>query len=165
MPFKSSCGKLVPRLSLLLLAVCLPLLWSQSSSEHLTVGQLRKVVGKRNDAVQTHIPVTIQAGFHVNSNTPSEDYLIPLKVTWTSLGALEGAQVTFPKPSMEKFDFSDKPLSVYMGSIELTASFKVSAKAAAGPGIAVGKLMYQACSTKACYKPTTVEIDVPYQVQ
>jgi hypothetical protein len=145
--------------------LCLPLLWPQSSSERLTVGQPQKVAGKRNAAVQTKIPVSILAGFHVNSNTPSDEYLIPLTVTWTSLGALEGGQVTFPKPSQEKYEFADKPLSVFTGNIELTASFKVSANAPAGPGIAAGKLRYQACNNRACFPPKTVEISVPYQVQ
>jgi hypothetical protein len=139
--------------------------WPQSASERLTVGQPHKVVGKRNDAVQTRIPVSILEGYHVNSNTPSDEYLIPLTVTWTSLGALEGAKVTFPKPSSEKYEFADKPLSVFTGNIELTANFKVSATAAAGPGIASGKLKYQACSNKACFPPKVIEISVPYQVQ
>ena len=145
--------------------VCLPLAWPQSSSERLTVGQPAKVAGKRNAAVQTRIPLSILAGFHINSNTPSDEYLIPLTLTWTSLGALEGGQVTFPKASSEKYDFSDKPLSVYTGNIELTASFKVSANAPAGPGVAAGKVRYQACNNKACFPPKTVDVNVPYQVQ
>lgn len=143
--------------------LCLPLLWSQSGKDHLTVGQLQKVVGKRNDAVQTKIPVSIQAGFHVNSNTPTDDYLIPLKVTWTSLGALEGAQVSFPKPSTAKV--GDEALSVFTGNIDLTVKFKVSAKAPAGPGVAAGTLSYQACNDRACFPPKKIEINVPYQVQ
>lgn len=148
---------------LLSLAGCLSLLWPQSNSERVTVGQPRKVVGKRNDPVETRISVAILEGYHVNSNTPSEEYLIPLKVTWTSLGALEGGQVTFPKP--EKLTVGDIPLSVFTGNIDLKVSFKVSAKAASGPGIASGKLGYQACNNKACFPPKTVEISVPYQVQ
>jgi hypothetical protein len=145
---------------------CLPLLlWPQSASERLTVGPPRKVVGKRNDTVQTRIPVSILEGYHVNSNTPSEDYLIPLTVTWTSLGALASPKVIFPKPSSEKYEFSEKPLSVFTGDIALTASFKVSPTAAAGPGIASGKLRYQACNNRACFPPKTVDINVPYQVQ
>ena len=73
--------------------------------------------------MQSKIPVTVKEGYHVNSNTPSEEYLIPLKLTWTSTGALEGGTVTYPKPQLEKFDFSDgKPISVYMGNIELVTS-------------------------------------------
>ena len=39
---------------------------------------------------------------HVNSNKPSEEYLIPLKLTWASTGALEAGEVVYPKPSLEK---------------------------------------------------------------
>jgi hypothetical protein len=146
--------------------LCLPALWPQSpSNERLTVGQAQKVAGKRNETVHTKIPISVLAGYHVNSNKPSDDYLIPLSLTWSALGALEGGQVTYPKPALEKYEFSDKPLSVYTGNFDLSVSFKVSASAAAGPGVAVGKLRYQACSNKACFQPKTVEVAVPYSVQ
>jgi hypothetical protein len=125
-------------------------------------------VGKRGAAVQAKIPVTVKDGYHVNSNKPSESYLIPLSLTWTATGALEGGTVAYPKPLMQAFDFSDPPgtpLSVYMGNIDLTASFKIAPNAPAGPGIATGKLKYQACSNKACYPPKTVDVNVPYSVQ
>jgi hypothetical protein len=121
------------------------------------------VTGKRNEAVTTKIPVTIAPGFHVNSNTPSDEYLIPLKVTWTSLGALQGGQVTFPKS--EKISVGDKPLSVFTGKIDLAVSFKVAPAAPAGPGVASGKLGYQACNSTTCFPPKSIEITVPYQVQ
>src|ERR1035441_184129 len=77
---KNYCTRLLGRTLLLSLAACLSLLWPQSNSERVTVGQPQKVVGKRSDSVETRIPVAILEGFHVNSNTPSEEYLIPLKV-------------------------------------------------------------------------------------
>jgi DsbC/DsbD-like thiol-disulfide interchange protein len=160
---KSSCGRIPLRLSLLSLALCLPLLWPQSGKDHLSVGQLQKVVGKRSDAVQTKIPVSIEPGFHVNSNTPSDDYLIPLKVAWGSLGALEGAQVSFPKPTTAKV--GDESLSVFTGNIDLLVSFKVAAKAPAGPGVATGTLSYQACNDRACFPPKKIALNIPYQVQ
>ena len=123
------------------------------------------MAGARNAAVQAKIPVTVRTGYHVNSNTPSEEYLIPLKLTWTETGALEGGAIVYPKPSMEKYEFTEKPLSVFTGNFDLVANFKVAANAPAGPGVAVGKLRYQACSNKACYQPKTIEIAVPYQVQ
>ena len=143
---------------------CLPSLFGQSSG-YLAVGDPQKVVGKRNAVVQVKIPVTVKEGYHVNSNQPSEEYLIPLKLTWTATGALEGGAVTYPKPESEKYEFSEKPLSVYTGNFELMANFKVGATAAAGPGAASGKLKYQACSSKACFPPKTVDVTVSYLVQ
>ena len=154
----------LPRLPLLAALLCLPSLFAQSSG-YLTVGQPQKVAGKRNAAVQAKIPVSVRPGYHVNSNTPSEEYLIPLKLTWTSTGAIEGGSVTYPKPSLEKYEFAEKPLSVFTGDFELVVSFKVAAKAPAGPGAAVGKLRYQACNDRACFPPKTVDVTVPYQIQ
>ena len=144
--------------------VCLPVL-AQSTKQYLTVGELPKVAGKRSASVQVKIPVSVQAGFHVNSNTPSDEYLIPLKVTWKSTGALEGGQITYPKPSLEKYEFAEKPLSVFTGDFSVVANFKVAANAPAGPGVAVGQLRYQACNDRACFPPRTIEISLPYQVQ
>lgn len=131
----------------------------------MTAGEPRKVAGKRNDSVQSKIPCSVQAGFHVNSSTPAEDYLIPLKLTWTNTGALEPGAVIYPEPKMERYAFSDKPLSVLTGNFDLTVNFKVAANAPAGAGIAAGKLRYQACNDRACYSPKSIDIAIPYQIQ
>jgi hypothetical protein len=149
---------------LLLALLCLPCLLAQGSG-YLTVGEPSKVAGKRNASVESKIPVTVLPGYHVNSNKPSEEFLIPLKLTWTSTGALQPGTVVYPKPSLEKYEFAEKPLSVLTGSFDLVANFKVAPNASAGPGAAVGKLRYQACNNRACFAPKTLEVTIPYQIQ
>jgi len=161
MALKSYCK--LPYRPLLTAMVCLPLL--AQSSGYLRLGDLPKVIGKRGAAVQAKIPLAVRPGFHVNSNTPSDEYLIPLKLTWKATGALEGGQIAYPKPSLEKYEFSEKPLSVFTGNFDVVANFKVAANAPAGPGAAVGQLRYQACSDRACFPPKTIEVAIPYQVQ
>jgi thiol:disulfide interchange protein DsbD len=138
---------------------------SAQSSGHLKVGEPANISAARGSSVEAKIPVTVDAGFHVNSNHPSEDYLIPLSLKWTSLGALEGGEVGYPPSKAEKYDFSEKPLSVFSGSFSLTARFKVAATAPPGPGVATGKLRYQACNSNTCFPPKTVDVNVTYQVQ
>ena len=130
----------------------------------LSVAPPQKVVAKRGASAQAKISVELQPGYHVNSNTPSEDYLIPLKLTWTP-AALEPAGTVYPKPKMEKYQFSEKPLSVFTGNFELVSSFKIPAAAQRGPGILLGKLRYQACNNNACFPPKTLEVRLPYEVQ
>lgn len=129
------------------------------------MGEPQKVAGQRKAAIVSRIPCTVQTGFHVNSDTPTYDYLIPLKLTWTSTGALTPGEVTYPKPSMEKYAFTEKPLSVVTGKFDLIAHFKVAPNAPGGPGMATGKLKYQACNDRACFPPKTVDIAIPYQIQ
>jgi thiol:disulfide interchange protein DsbD len=135
------------------------------SSGHMKTGQLQAVSGKRGAMVEAKIPLAVDPGFHVNSNTPSDETLIPLSVTWKSTGALEGGKVTYPKPSMEKYPFLDKPLSVFTGSFDVIAHFKVAQNAPAGPGAAVGAVKYQACNSNTCFPPKTIELTLPYSVQ
>ena len=86
---------------------------------------------KAGATAQIKLTAELRAGYHCNSNTPSDDYLIPLKLTWTA-APLEVAGVDYPKPQMEKYSFSDKPLSVYTGNFDLVTRFKVPASAPAG---------------------------------
>jgi len=130
----------------------------------LSVAPPAKVAVKRGAAAQARVKVTLQPGYHVNSNTPAEDYLIPLRLTWEK-GPVQAGPVTYPKPHMEKYSFSEKPLSVFTGDFELTTSLKAAPNTPAGPGILLGKLRYQACNDKACFPPKTVEVRLPYQVQ
>src|SRR6185369_13625997 len=101
MAFKNYCK--LPQRPLLTALLCLPLL--AQSSGYLSVAETAKVSGQRNASVQAKIPVVVKSGYHVNSNVPSEEYLIPLKLTWKSTGALEAGQVTYPKPTVERYPF------------------------------------------------------------
>jgi hypothetical protein len=130
----------------------------------LSVAPPEKIVVKRDAPAEARLRVSLQPGYHVNSNTPSEDYLIPLKLTWAP-GGLEPGAVVYPKPQLEKYEFSPKPISVLTGNFELACKFKTAPGASAGPGILTGKLRYQACNSKACFPPKTVEIKLPYQIQ
>ena len=151
-------------LTLLLPLLCLPFLQAQSSG-YLTVGQTSTVSGKRNASVEARIPVSVQPGFHVNGDKPSEEYLIPLKLTWTATGALQPGAIIYPKATQEKYEFAEKPLLVLTGNFDIVASFKVAGNASAGPGSAAGKLTYQACNNRACFQPKTVDVKVNYRIQ
>jgi hypothetical protein len=144
--------------------LCLPCLLAQGSG-YLIVGEPSKVAGKRNATVQSKIPVTVLPGYHVNSNKPSEEFLIPLKLTWKLPGALQPGTVVYPKPTLEKYAFAEKPLSVFTGNFDLVVNFKVAPDASAGPGAALGELRYQACNDRACFQPKTLKVTIPYQIQ
>ena len=123
-----------------------------------------KVVGKRGGAIEAKISIQLRDGYHVNSNTPGDDYLIPLRLTW-SAAPLAAAETTYPKPQLEKYEFSEKPLSVFSGDFDLHSRFQVPAGAPAGPNVLLGKLRYQACNARACLPPKTVEVRLPVEIR
>lgn len=130
----------------------------------LTVAPPRTLAAKRGTMAEARIAVELRNGYHVNSNTPSEEYLIPLRLTWTA-APLETTEVIYPKPKLEKYDFADKPLSVFSGGFKILTRFKVPAHSTAGAAVLVGKLRYQACTSSMCLPPKTVEVRLPVDVR
>ncbi|MBL8179692.1 MAG: hypothetical protein JNK48_33750 [Bryobacterales bacterium] len=129
----------------------------------LTIAAPPKLQAKKNTTVTAKLEVQLRNGYHVNSNTPSDDYLIPLRLTWTAAPlAMKG--VAYPKPKMEKYEFSEKPLSVFTGDFNLVTTFQVPASAAPGMQVISGKIRYQACTHKECFPPKTVEVKLPVDI-
>lgn len=124
----------------------------------------QKVTGKRGGAVEAKVTATLQPVYHVNSNTPNDDYLIPLRLTWEA-GPLGSPRVSYPKPELQNYSFSSKPVSVFSGAFEIRTQFTVAQNAPRGPGILLGKLRYQACNNSSCLPPRTLEIRLPYNIQ
>ena len=124
---------------------------------------MEKARVKRNDEFTAKTTIQVKSGFHVNSNAPDDEYLIPLKLTWT--GPLQAEQVVFPKPEKVSSGFSPKPLSVFTGTFEIDTRFKVPANAPDGPNVATGKLRYQACNDKECLRPQTIDVNLSLDIR
>jgi hypothetical protein len=128
----------------------------------LTVEPPPSITIKRGGAASVKIKVHVKPGFHCNTNTPSDDYLIPLRLTFVaSPNGVESSGVTYPKGKDEKYSFSAKPLNVYSGEFEISASFKAAPDAKKGSTNIAGKLRYQACNDTMCFAPKTIEVQVP----
>jgi hypothetical protein len=149
--------------NLLLLAAIAPA-WPQFSSSVATVAPPDPVIIKTGAKAAAKIHVRLQAGYHTNSNTPSDEYLIPLRLTWEAAPLVAGT-VTYPKPHLEKYAFSEKPLSVITGDFDLVTEFTAPNSAPKGSHTITGKLRYQACSDKACLPPRTIEVRLPVEIR
>jgi DsbC/DsbD-like thiol-disulfide interchange protein len=147
----------------LLLPSCIFLLSAQTSPQ-LAVTPPEQITVKRGASATVKVTAALSDGFHLNSHTPAEDFLIPLTLKWTP-GPVVPGEVAYPKPQMVKVPFQEKPLSVLTGKFELSTPFKVPADAPVGPTTVTGKLRYQACNDKSCFPPKTLDVKVPVEVQ
>jgi len=129
----------------------------------LTVAAAAPVRAKVGGTVDAKLQLDVLNGYHVQSNTPSDPYLIALKLTWNP-GTLDSTGVSYPKPQMEKYSFSDKPLSVFSGNFEVATKFKVPANAIPGPTAVTGKLRYQACNDSMCLPPKTIDVKLQVDI-
>jgi hypothetical protein len=108
---------------------------------------------------QVELHFRVAQGLHINSHTPSDNYLIP---TTFSIPDGAGARLdaaNYPAGTMISLPIDPKTrLSVYTGEFEITARIV----AAAGSHAVQARLRYQACDQNQCLPPKT--ITVPIQI-
>ena len=98
----------------------------------------------------------VKAGWHVNSHTPKEDFLIPTEIRIKPAAGLVFAPVRYPKHKETKFSFSDQPLAVYEGRTVFLVSGTADAKAAPGSRTLTAVISYQPCNDNQCLPPAEV---------
>src|ERR1700691_1675585 len=74
----------------------------------------------RGQTFEAAVVVEITKGFHMNSNKPSEDYLIPTPITPHPPDGIRVVDTIYPEGQPKTFTFSPKkPLSVYTDTVTL----------------------------------------------
>jgi uncharacterized protein YyaL (SSP411 family) len=112
----------------------------------------------RPGAVATpSVRLRLKDGWHINSSTPSLEYLIPTRIQVIDAGGATVDGIDYPPGHEVKLAFAEERLSVYEGEVVIRARLRVARQAAEGPLAVVARLTYQACSDKACLPPETVE--------
>jgi len=119
----------------------------------------------RGTEFQAAIVVDIARGYHMNSNKPTDPYLIPTTLKAEMPAGIELRDTIYPAGKMEKFAFSpDKPLNVYTGSVTLRLKLAAQAGVALGATTVPVTLRYQACNDSACLPPVKVPVSVKFEV-
>jgi thiol:disulfide interchange protein DsbD len=99
----------------------------------------------------------VRAGWHVNSHTPNEDYLIPTQVSLESAPGLSLSAPKYPVHRDVKFAFSEKPLAVYEGRVFFLFDGIVDAAAPPGTRTLKARVEFQPCNDQQCLPPAQVK--------
>jgi|SRR5579872_356798 len=118
----------------------------------------------RGRAFQVAIVAKISPNFHINAHVPSEDYLIPTKVTAELAPGVFLVETTYPRGVMRAFQFSKTPLRVYEGSFTVMMKLRTSGTAPIGPQKLALTLAYQACNQEACLPPTKIPVTADLEI-
>lgn len=102
------------------------------------------------------LEVNVAEGWHINSDKPYDEYLIPTSLTIVENPNFRLKKVAYPKPHDYKFSFSESPLSVWEGTIYKGALIEVDSNTIPGNYSLVVELQYQACNEMSCQAPTTL---------
>ena len=108
-------------------------------------------------SVRIELHFRVQDGFHVNSNTPKSDYLLPTRVEFGQVEGVKAAPAEYSPGTAYSFSFEpNEKLDVYTGAFTV----KLPVVATAGEHKLTGTLRYQACDHAACYPPKTLPVEV-----
>jgi Disulphide bond corrector protein DsbC len=119
----------------------------------------------REREFQVAVQAEIARGFHVNSHTPSDPYLIPTTLTPNLPAGIRLAGAIYPEGQLKEFPFSPgKPLSVYAGSVTIRLKLSADASAPLGATTIPMTLRYQACNDASCLPPVNIPVSVPLEV-
>lgn len=100
--------------------------------------------------------VTIDPGWHIQAHQPRDEFLIPTVLTVEPPAGVKAGAVTYPKPVEHTLSFSEEPLLLYEGTVEMSAPLTGD-----GAGAVKAKLRFQACDASTCLPPKTLELQAP----
>lgn len=106
------------------------------------------------------VTVDVQDGWHVNSNAPLEDYLIPTQVRLELPSGWGAPTAEYPPHRLAAFAFSEGPVAVLEGRFEVSVTVTRGADATPVARLQ-GMVEAQACNDRLCLAPA----EVPFSVE
>ncbi len=106
----------------------------------------------------------IEEGWHINSNTPTHDYLIGTALELQPKEGVILADLTYPHGEDVKFAFSDEALNVYEGTVPVFLTLRISDKLSTGLDTLHARLRVQACNDQICLSPSTINVAIPIEI-
>lgn len=139
------------------------LLGSKSPSVNLLPTGLTSVVDGK--AGQAELRFRISPGFHINSNTPNSEFLIPTVLKLDAPTDIVVGKINYPDGQDRSFPFApNEKLSVYSGEFAVRVLVRPLHNVVPGKYMFRGQLRYQACDNAACYPPKNLPVQFEVKV-
>ena len=110
------------------------------------------------------IIATVKKGFHIQSNQPIVDNLIPTTIRIDSTDQIIPGKFNFPSSKKFKLHGTNDFLEVYDGKFEITATLEIKRTAKRGLYQLKAVLRYQACDEKICFFPKSIAFTIPVEI-
>ena len=119
----------------------------------------------RGKATSVELRFQVGSGFHINSNKPAAEYLIPTALKLDVPTDIVVGKISYPVGEEMSFAFApEEKLSVYSGEFKLIVQVRPLASVLPGKYEIRGRLRYQACDKAACYPPKQLALDFEVKV-
>ncbi len=148
-------------LCLLLLATSLPAQAPGTVQPSVMMARVQPIQLNAGESRRVELDFRVSSPFHINSNKPHSNLLIPTTLKLVAPKPMEIASIEYPAGDDQTFPFSpNEKLSVYSGDFTLWVVVKAPPFLKGGGNFPVGgELYYQACDKNACYPPKKLAVD------
>ena len=107
----------------------------------------------------------INPGFHINSNKPKSEFLIPTVLKLDAPTDIVVGKLTYPEGEEMSFPFApNEKLSVYSGEFSVGVLVRPLHNVMPSKYMFRGQLRYQACDNAACYPPKNLPVQFEVKV-
>jgi hypothetical protein len=131
----------------------------------VTVAPVDPLTVTRGRAGSVSLHFRVAPGFHINSNTPKSEFLIPTTLRIDAPTDIAITRLRYPAGKDMSFPFApDEPLNVYSGDFTVTMAVRPLHTVFPGKYAIHGELKYQACDNAACYPPKKLPVDFDVKV-
>jgi thioredoxin:protein disulfide reductase len=111
------------------------------------------------------VELTISSSYHINSDRPLSDYLIPTTLKFESKAGVQFGKVQFPAAQVLKLKASNnEPMSVFAGDVVASVEIIPSADFTEKEINLKGTVGYQACDDNVCLPPVREVLDISLPV-
>jgi Disulphide bond corrector protein DsbC len=118
-------------------------------------------------AAQTKVTLNfrVASGFHINSNTPKSEFLIPTALKMDLPTDIILGKIDYPDGKDLTFPFSpDEKLNVYSGDFDVNLMVHPLRSVTPGKYVMHGILRYQACDNAQCFPPKALPVSFEVKV-
>ncbi len=110
------------------------------------------------------LAIEIKAPYHINSEAPTEDFLIPTLVSFAPLQGASFGYPEYPPAEIRNLSFSDMPLEVYEGHVVIFSTLILDSVFASEEISVTGAIQYQACDDSACLPPAELAFQAVFAI-
>ncbi|HZQ95232.1 MAG TPA: protein-disulfide reductase DsbD domain-containing protein [Candidatus Sulfotelmatobacter sp.] len=123
------------------------------------------VTAQRTKQTMVELDFRVAPGFHINSNTPRSEFLIPTSLKMEPPTDIVLGKIQYPQGKDVAFPFSpDEKLNVYSGDFTIKVAVHPLSSVVPGRYAMRGTLRYQACDNAQCFPPKTLPINFDVKV-
>jgi hypothetical protein len=162
---RSNCRRCETLAFILLTATVLAFSQTPGKAPSITMAAVPLTTAQRARATMVDLNFRVPSGYHINSNTPNSEFLIPTALKMDLPTDIILGKIEYPAGEDASFPFSpDEKLSVYTGDFTIAVAVHPLHSVVPGKYVMHGVLRYQACDNAACYPPKALPLSFEVKV-